>query len=72
MLSRYDYTIIIRDFQLSIVISSIPITAEPTTNTYFRNPVGDNIDQHMIYFAWLLINLTSKRKLFLKQLTKIP
>ena len=51
MLSRYDYTIIIRDFQLSIVIISIPITAERTTNTYFRNPVGDYIDQHMMYFA---------------------
>ena len=65
MLSRYDYTIIIRAFNnvlLLLVFLLLTLTAERTKNTYFRNSVDDYIDQHMICFAWLLISLKSKRK----------
>lgn len=54
MLSRYDYTIIIRAFNyvlLLLVFLLLTLTAERTKNTYFRNSVDDYIDQHMICFA---------------------
>ena len=54
MLSRYDYTIIIRAFNyvlLLLVFLLLTLTAERTKITYFRNSVDDCIDQHMICFA---------------------
>ena len=54
MLSRYDYTIIIRAFNyvlILLVFLLLTLTEGRPKNTYFRNSVDDYIDQHMICFA---------------------
>ena len=55
MLSRYDYTIIIRAFNyvllLLVFLLLTDYMIDCTKITYFRNSVDDCIDQHMICFA---------------------